>query len=87
MQVTALRMTTDEAATALRVKPETVRRHARRRWLHAITDSGETGPGQVLYFDPAEVEAFARGGKPAAEAYRAGRDRKPIPVRRGRAGK
>jgi len=65
-----LRMTVEDAAEALRLEPEAVRRHIRRGNLAASTDSGKRGPSQRLYLDPAEVEAFAMGGAPAAKDYR-----------------
>ncbi len=76
------RLTTKEAAAVLRVSTETVRSLAKDRgYLKPITSSGDCGRGQRMYFDAGEVEAFARGGAPAAKAYREERDLKVAPKR------
>lgn len=87
MQVTAKRMTVKDAAIVLAMDPETIRQKIRQGKLSAMTNGGSTGPGVRKFLDPLEVDAYARGGEPAAEAYRAERDRKAVPVRRGRGGR
>lgn len=64
------RITTTEAARRLSITPDIVRGYARIGWLSRSTSSGRSGRGKRMYFDAAEVEAFARGGAPAAKAYR-----------------
>ena len=76
------RITTKQAAVMLGVDPQGVRVFAKTGWLRGITNSGAMGQGKRLYFDRDEVEAFARGGAPAAKAYREGRE--TVAPKRGR---
>src|SRR5262245_2170649 len=78
------RLTTRKAAEFLAVSPHTIRKYVHLGWLSAVTNSGGRGPGQRYYLNAAEVDAFARGGAPAAEAYRLQRDNRPIVPRKGR---
>ncbi len=86
MQATLTRESVRKAAGRLGVEPETVRRYIRKGDLSATTKNGR-GVAQTLWLDPLEVDAFIRGGIPAAEAYRLERDKPAIPARRGRSGK
>ena len=63
-------LTTTEVAERLEVTPATVLEYMRLGWLRGWTRSGEVGPGQRWYFDAREVEAFAKGGRIAAKAWR-----------------
>ena len=76
------RLTTREAADALGVSHDAVRVYAKVGYLKPITASGTLGVGQRMYFDRDEVEAFARGGAPAAKAYRESRE--TVAPKRGR---
>ncbi len=77
------RISTSEAAKILGVSRESVRVFATfRDYLKPMTNTGDWGRGVRMYFDQAEVEAFARGGAPAAKAYRESLEVKP--KRRGR---
>lgn len=71
------RINTAKAAELLGVKAETVRDYVARGYLRAVTNTGTTGNGKRLYFDPDEVKAFVTGGAPAARVYR---DSQPIRV-------
>jgi hypothetical protein len=64
------RITTKVAADRLGVSSEMVRQYHAEGWLVGRTTSGVTGRGRRLFFDPGEVEAFARGGAAGAAAYR-----------------
>jgi hypothetical protein len=77
------RIDTAEAAKRLGITGETVRAYVRLGWLDGKTPSGETGRGKPFFFDSDEVEAFKRGGAPAAKAYREARDLS-IKPKRGR---
>jgi hypothetical protein len=68
------RIDTTEAANRLGITGETVRAYVRLGWLDGKTASGETGRGKPFFFDSDEIEAFRRGGAPAAKAYRESRD-------------
>jgi hypothetical protein len=46
-------------------------------YLKPVTSDGTRGPGKRMYFDSGEIEAFARGGAPAAAAYRRGARSRP----------
>lgn len=72
--VPRLRYTHAEAAAVLGIGVQYLYELADRGDLVPTTNQGRRGGGKRLYYDPAEVEAFARGGAPAAAAYRAGRD-------------
>jgi hypothetical protein len=39
-------------------------------WVTPFTPSGVRGRGRKMYFDEAEFDAFMRGGREGAEAYR-----------------
>ena len=66
----ANKLTTAEVADRLGMSETTVRTFCKVGYLVGQTSSGSRGRGQRYYFDPVEVEAFARGGAPAAKAYR-----------------
>lgn len=73
------RLTVRQAAEALSVGPATVRRLVRVGQLSAVYPHGR-GVGKRFYLDPAEVEAYARGGARAAAAHRSKRTK----ARKGR---
>lgn len=70
MSTGSKRMKTFEVAERLGLSRETVRGLAASGQLGFHTNSGRIGRGSRKYFDANEVEAFARGGAPAAKAYR-----------------
>lgn len=77
------RISTTEAAKILGVKPDTVRDYASRDFLWSMTRDGTNGHGKRRFFDEDEIHAFARGGIPAAKAYRESKESQ-VPVRKGR---
>jgi hypothetical protein len=68
------RINTTEAAKRLGVSRSAIRSLSYSGLLKATTTNGNRGFGVRLYFDEAEVDAFALGGAPAAKAYREDRD-------------
>jgi hypothetical protein len=80
------RLTTTQVADRLGIGPDAIREYARAGWLTAVTASGRTGKGKRFYFDAEEVDAFAKGGAPAAKAYRERQGGPAKPRRYRRAG-
>lgn len=76
------RIPTSVAAERLGVSPATVLDYMRRGYLTGTTTTGERSEvGGWYWFDPAEVDAFARGAAPAAKAYRESRETNGTPKR------
>lgn len=67
------RVTTTEAATLLGVATSTLWAYVNAGLLVPNAPHGR-GPGKRVYFDRAEVEAFAKKGAAGAAAYRQRRD-------------
>jgi hypothetical protein len=80
------RIKTKAVAEILGVTPETVRAYARDEWIVRLPTCPEPGRKEIWYFDAGEVEAFARGGAKAAEAYRRSVGPKAAPKRGRRVG-
>jgi hypothetical protein len=78
------RMTTTEAGELLGLTGETIRAYIRQGWLTGQTASGKLGRAQRIYLDRGEVEAFAKGGAPATQAYREQQANAAMPKLKGR---
>ena len=78
------RIKTRTVAERMDCSVETVRAWANEGYLTWWTPDGTRGKSHDLWFDAAEVEAFIRGGAPAAKAYRERLNGDVTPTRRGR---